>query len=799
MATITGTNSSEVLTGTEDADLITTFDGSDLVEALGGNDRVVLGYGVKRVNAGSGDDTVVFTTTRPAQTFDFSFIDGAAGLDTLDFSGTDTGIRVQSGGGDADGYIRLDGDTSFYKVRGFERVMGSGFNDALNFTNLVASIELFGGGGDDFLRGGELTDLLDGGAGGDVLTGLGSDRLFGGDGNDVLNIEGVPTDVSADGGAGFDTLGLNLQDVAIDLAAGTITSGGSSAGVRFASIEAVQFSSGRTLRAAGDEGANRFSAGTNPQATSADFDGRGGNDTLIGTAGDDRLRGGEGDDLIQPFAGANTVDGGAGVDAVAYDDRLFTPISVNLTTGTASTGDVLIGIENIRGGSQRDILIGNEAANLFEGLAASDRLEGLGGNDTLDGGGNADTLLGGDGDDTLIAASDDFLDGGAGTDTAVFAGPRSAYTVTTDPDGTVVVTRAGGFFPDRLVRVEVLRFSDQTVVLGETRGGITLTPGNDQNFGTAGNDTVSGAGGDDRIFGGDGADTLFGDGGADLINGENGDDVLRGGAGDDLLTGETGADQLFGDFGFDVLLGGLGNDSLNGQDGADALFGEDGNDILSGELGDDQLFGSTGDDQQLGGAGNDTVNGEGGADLLLGGDGDDLMSGETGSDVVRGEAGNDVLLGGFGADFDRLEGGAGNDALFGEGGSDVLVGGEGDDALWGGAGVDSLSGGAGRDRFVFRADELDGRVPGATLNLGGIEDYALFEDVIDVSQIDANVNLAGDQAFVRVDAFTGVAGQAVLRVMAGVTDFLGDIDGDGLADFVFSIRGPTPSADSLIL
>ena len=57
-------------------------------------------------------------------------------------------------------------------------------------------------------------------------------------------------------------------------------------------------------------------------------------------------------------------------------------------------------IENAKGGSGNDILIGNDVANRLEGNAGEDSLNGGQGNDTLDGGAGIDTLIGGSGDDT---------------------------------------------------------------------------------------------------------------------------------------------------------------------------------------------------------------------------------------------------------------------------------------------------------------------------------------------------------------------------------------------------------------
>jgi hypothetical protein len=70
-------------------------------------------------------------------------------------------------------------------------------------------------------------------------------------------------------------------------------------------------------------------------------------------------------------------------------------------------------------------------------------------------------------------------------------------------------------------------------------------------------------------------------------------------------------------------------------------------------------------------------------------------------------------------------------------------------------------------------------------------DFDNTADLIDLSQIDANANLAGDQAFTFGWSLTGQAGQAVLAYDAGanLSTFQGDVNGDGAADFMLSISG----------
>ncbi len=98
----------------------------------------------------------------------------------------------------------------------------------------------------------------------------------------------------------------------------------------------------------------------------------------------------------------------------------------NIANALLYKGDVRSLIENVIGGSNNDILTGNWAKNTFRG---------------------------GPGNDTI--------DGADGFDSAIFAGLRSAYTLTVLGGGSVRVSGPDGI--DTLTRVERLVFDDQTV------------------------------------------------------------------------------------------------------------------------------------------------------------------------------------------------------------------------------------------------------------------------------------------------------------------------------------------------
>lgn len=166
----------------------------------------------------------------------------------------------------------------------------------------------------------------------------------------------------------------------------------------------------------------------------------------------------------------------------------------------------------------------------------------------------------------------------------------------------------------------------------------------------------------------------------------------------------------------------------------------------------------------------------------------------TGNGLANEIYGNDGanVLSGLGGD-DRIFGGAGNDVLIGGAGDDRLAGQDGDDVLIGGAGADRLYGDAGADRFVFQ-NVTDSPV-GARDTIVGFS--AAQGDHIDLSQIDANMLLPGDQSFTFIGsgAFSA-AGQ--LRFEKGALS--GNVDGNLSPDFALNVLDVKHlTADMLIL
>jgi serralysin len=118
------------------------------------------------------------------------------------------------------------------------------------------------------------------------------------------------------------------------------------------------------------------------------------------------------------------------------------------------------------------------------------------------------------------------------------------------------------------------------------------------------------------------------------------------------------------------------------------------------------------------------------------------VQGTNTGDTLTGDGKANRLLGNGGADF--INGGGGNDSIDGGTSKDFIDGGSGADKISGGEGNDDLTGGSGADTFQFFFLKDVG--VGAS-GRDSISDLEKGADKIDVSVLDANAALAGNQAF----------------------------------------------------
>jgi Ca2+-binding RTX toxin-like protein len=132
----------------------------------------------------------------------------------------------------------------------------------------------------------------------------------------------------------------------------------------------------------------------------------------------------------------------------------------------------------------------------------------------------------------------------------------------------------------------------------------------------------------------------------------------------------------------------------------------------------------------------------------------------------------------FGADGKPVKAGL---LLTGTAGDDRLIGDVGDDILASLSGDDVLTGGAGADMFVINS----------IVGTKTISDFGRGADRLDLTGIDANVGSVTDDNFVFIGTapFGGRAGELRFSVANGVTTVLGDVDGDGIADYRLNLMG----------
>ena len=224
--------------------------------------------------------------------------------------------------------------------------------------------------------------------------------------------------------------------------------------------------------------------------------------------------------------------------------------------------------------------------------------------------------------------------------------------------------------------------------------------------------------------------------------GANLENLLLVGADPITGVGNAAANYIEGNAALNYLDGGAGADTMKGNDGNDTYYVDNAGDAVI-------------ETNALAAGGTDTVSTS--LSYALGANVENLVLSGAGS------------VNGFGNTLDNY--------IVGNAAANSLSGSDGNDTLVGDAGTDNLTGGLGADTFDFNA-LLDSLV-GASRDV--IADFSSAQgDKIDLSTIDANSNLANDQAFNYIgSAAFSAAGQ--LRLSGNILS--GDVDGNGIADF----------------
>jgi serralysin len=279
---------------------------------------------------------------------------------------------------------------------------------------------------------------------------------------------------------------------------------------------------------------------------------------------------------IADDSGTDSIDASAARAGVAIDLTPGHTSSVGVTAaGLAAIDNLGIApgswIERATGSDFDDVIVGNALANV---------------------------LTGGKGND--------WLDGGAGSDTAAFAGARSDYMLSTGFGKTFVTARDGVSGFDTLLGIENLAFRGGVVVLGAAALGADIAIDVDQNATVSGRLPAS-------------SDLAAAQATYALKSGPANGALTLTAAGEFVYTPRIGfsSDDSFsytladGKGGSNVYMGFITVRPISGTvvGGAldDTLSGTAGNDIFDAGAGNDILGGSAGNDMLDGGAGLDTA------------------------------------------------------------------------------------------------------------------------------------------------------------------------------------------------
>ncbi|MGF1464203.1 MAG: hypothetical protein ACFB2Z_13785 [Maricaulaceae bacterium] len=549
-----------------------TFTGIENLSGSAFDDTLIGDEGDNVLDGGAGADTL--TGAGGDDTFvsdGLDTIDGGEGFDTVDFSGLAEG---EAPGPFTGVIVDLDVNTP---PAGAESQDG-GVLDAppaaggsIVGTSTLTDIEgVIGSDFDDGLFGNNETNVLDGGAGDDIVHSFGGpvDFASGGAGNDTILFAAAPVGVTVD-------LGAQLDEAAFDAAVEAFLATGETEFTgeilsEFENVTGGAFDDTIT----GDENANILNGGGGADTLT----GAGGDDTFI-TDGLDQIDGGEGSDTVD-FSGLSEgiivdldVDSAGPTGTPGQDGAILD--APPAAGGVPVNGVNLIDIENVIGTAFDDGLFGNNEVNVLEG---------------------------GDGDDVIHGfAGDDFQSGGAGIDTVVFAAAGAGIQVD--------------------LRDQVSEEEFAAAVAGEASFEATTSGG-------AGENLLSGF---ENVTGPNFDDVIFGDGAVNVLNGLAGDDVFHTFAGADTVNGGEGSDTILftaAPVGVVIDLDDNGDATSSFGDVLTSIENVSGSDS-----GDDEISGNAGDNVLDGQGGSDVLNGEGGFDTFIS-DGFDTIDGGTGFDTV---------------------------------------------------------------------------------------------------------------------------------------------------------------------
>jgi Ca2+-binding RTX toxin-like protein len=758
-------------------DTLDGSDGNDYIYGDGGGDVLYGGRGNDTLDGGLGNDTLYggFTYLTFENGYDDTLNGGSGddyyqiilGYDNDSVQGSSTIVE-------ASGVDRISVDSSTRSVSidlsltvAQSILIGGPNNFILAAQSLSEIEELYGGSGNDTLKGNSLGNVIFGRSGRDVLNGgAGNDKLYGFSVNDTLS-------------GGNDTLSGDDGDDTL-FSGGRYNNDGSISGYQYlyggAGNDRLEGDDGWDLLYGGDGDDILYSSiGDSASAKGGrDFlDGGNGNDTLIGGINStyiysgflsedyDILDGGSGDDLLDARGGNDFASGGDGNDTVDGGDG-----KDNIS---GDNGD-----DSIYGGDGNDSVTGGTGDDTVSGDSGNDSISGEDGSDYLAGGSGGDTILGGIGDDYLSGGSDrDSLDGGAGNDE--INGGDSDDTLM---GGLGIDTMVGGtdndlYFVDNIGDVIIENSFEGK---DQVNSSVSYSLGNTlENLTLQGTVNINGTGNslNNKIIGNSGINALCGKAGNDTLIGADGNDVYIIDAdvdlGLDIITEST------------IVTGGIDTIDLRTSAMATKL---DLTALITQTIATGvQLaaIGAQGIENVYGGSGNDTIIGNAANNVFIGGAGSDSITGGLGNELYIIDAdvdlGTDTLIELVAGGIDSLDfrstttkaitlnldlvtnqlvatgvnlmmpsgqieyayGGSLNDNLIGNSLNNYFIGGAGNDTLKGGIGSDYLTGGIGNDTFCFQGVALTGANNGTNtvataLGRDTISDFVVGTDKIALSK-----------------------------------------------------------------
>jgi Ca2+-binding RTX toxin-like protein len=463
-----------VIDGGAGNDTIIGSDGNDTLIGGDGNDLVVGGRGNDVALLGAGDDTFVWNPGDASDT-----VDGQAGLDTLQFNGSNANEKIDISANGSQALLSRDVAAVTMDLNGIEHIRVEALGGTDTFT---------------------VNDL----------TGTDVSQV-------AIDLAGIPGGTVGDGQ--LDAVTVNAtgggDNITVTAAGSVVTVDGLSAEVAIDHADATDHLTINGL--AGDDTID--ASGLPADLMTMTINGGAGNDLIVGSHGDDTVSGGTGNDIAllgdgndlfvwNPGDGSDIVEGQAGLDTLQFNganiaeniDFSANGERVRMFRDVGNVTMDLNGVENIN-----LVALGGADKITVNDLSATD-VSAI----------NID-----------LAAQPGGTIGDGQVDTVIINGTNGADAITVvNNNGVVTVS---GLAAD--VTISGFEATDRIVINGLNGDDVITASG----LGSAMQLTANGGDGADVLIGGTGNDTLSGGNGDDILIGGGGLDILDGGPGDNIL------------------------------------------------------------------------------------------------------------------------------------------------------------------------------------------------------------------------------------------------------------------------